>query len=208
MLEWLAESRPGAKLTKELKRVAAVKQNYVHLCHVVRMYLDAELKDDRESFRQVAEKLSATVLGQAWLGLEVAAIGESSPTPYSHDSSTPPTPRQLRPLLMDAGVDEFREALERHRLTIPKSPIYDSSMTMGSLLYELVENDRLKDAQAIHRYAQSIDIDGVSTLRFLGYMSQLVKNMDQARHFLTIAMEIDPEDPETLRKLKELGEGE
>jgi hypothetical protein len=72
------------------------------------------------------------------------------------------------------------------------------------LLYDLLEQERLQDARQLNTYAQGIDVDGLSTLRFLAFMSQLVSKPERARRYLEAALQIDPNDEESQRKLDEL----
>lgn len=185
-------------------RDADVQRLYVELCEAVRLFLVAELTGERAPFEARCANYATNALGGLDPCVEFAARGDTGAPPYDTTSDRPPTPRQLRGLLDQAGVDGLIGILERHLSDEPRSPPYTSGMLMGSLLYDLALSEQLDDARTLHAWLAPHGVNGVGTLRFLAFMSTLGQRTDRARHLLEVARDIDPADLLTLEELRKL----
>lgn len=201
VIQWLNEGRPDEKYKSDLERFTTVRDNYIRLCHITCDFLKSKLLNESDSFQSQAAKLSGIPLDRNQFGIQVIARGESQPTAWPIDSPTPPNPRQLLGIIDQHGVDKFCEVYEKFHDTHSDSPIYESSMLVCSLLCELMQQQRLDDAQKLHQTTKRLGADGVSTLRFLAFMSELTKKIDWERNYLEMAMAIDPNDKTTKEKM-------
>jgi hypothetical protein len=208
VLRWMVDERPDDELSKELQRSAVVNRNYVELCYAVRAYLNAQLNNQTAAFEQIKVELSQNDISEVTMCVQLARVGERGPPAYLLDSIAPPAPRQLGPLLAEVGVKRFCEILEEWRSEKPESPVYHGTMIAGSILYDLVEQNRLSDARTLNTYTQGIGVDGLSMLRFLAQMSRLTGKQEQSRHFLEVVLAIDPNDSDAQKKLQELDSDE
>jgi pimeloyl-ACP methyl ester carboxylesterase len=204
MLQWMAEDQPTAQITKELRRLPAVTSTFAELCQIARTFLDAYLKNEPGTYQALARSYPATPKDRHQLALEILAPGAQAVQAFDTSSSLPPTPRQLIALAHSLRGEDFRTLLQRFHKTHRQNPMFENPMLMCSILYELVETNRLEDAQELHQVAKRLNVNGVGTFRFLAYMSQLGRNYDRARNMLQVALQIDPEDETTLKKIEEL----
>ena len=207
VLKWMGEDALSEELQKELKRAEKVERLYVQTCQATQAWLDLQLQQQLDAFEQLAKDYSKTQLGEDQLAVEFVPVGVSQADAYQEDSHVAPTPRQLYRLASEVSIDRITRILEQHREQSAESPVYQSNMLMCSLLYDLLEQDRLEDARRLNAYAQAIGVDGVSTLRFLAFMSKLGSHNERARHFLERALLVDPNDEESKQLLKELEGG-
>lgn len=208
LLGWLDSAHPDPARTDDLSRAEAVQAHYVALAQAVRSFLDAELRGERAPFEALCAGLATHALGGADLVVEQAAIGATEPPAYDRRAGRPPTPRQLRPLLDEVGVDALGDLLREGYEVNPTSPIYSSNMLVGSWLHDLVTAGRLEEARAVRRIFSEYDVDGLGTLRFLARMSGLLGRPERAREILEVAAAIDPDDELTRARLAELGVSE
>ncbi len=200
--------RPDAATTSAVARRDEVRRLYRSLCESVRQFLDAELRDDRAGFDAFVEAASARPLGGPDACAQVAPPGDRGVPAWSADAGRAPSPRELTPLLATGGADALLAALDAHVDDEPRAPVYGSTMIAGSLVYDLAVEDRLDDARALHAWYARHDVDALSALRFLAFMSRLTGADGRARHYLRVALDVAPDDPATLEKLAELdGDG-
>ena len=190
----LGASSADPELQHELDRAQVVRARYEELCETVVLFLDAYLREDQAGFQDRARAYGETVLGGDALHLERAAPGASGPTPYDRESAAPPTPRQLPRLLREQGVASTLEVLERFSSHEPKTPIYSSTMIMGSLLYELTSLDRVDDARLLLEGFRKYEPAALSLFPFLASMSEWGGKTERALHYLRYANALDPLD--------------
>ena len=81
-------------------------------------------------------------------------------------------------------------------------------MLFGSLLFELCRADQVDDARFLHETGLTLKIDGLSTLRFLAFMSQLGSRKERAIEYLAAALQVSPSDEAAQQKLAELQESD
>ncbi len=203
ILERLQAKRPDEGRAKELSGAPEVRQRYAELCHLLRLYLDKHLKGEPRPYAEASRSVLSTALGEG-LAMIVAPVGNSGAPPYSEEQLGPLTPRQIMSFVEQTPIEQVIAVLDESREESPNNPVYWSPMIMGSLLYELVQDDRLADAQQLHERAMEFPVNGVWNLGFLALMSQYGGRLDRARHFLEIAEQIAPEDSGTASKLEAL----
>ena len=185
-------------------RAPTVRANHRELCDSVRLWLDAKLLGRSSDWWARAAGYELMLPGRSGLTLESADTGETASAAWSSGSGRAPTPRQLLPLIARAGIDETRRVLQRFEDDEPQSPVYTSSMLIGSLLYDLTEVGRLDDARELYAYYRRVHQDPLSALRFLARFRARPGRMEEACHYLEVALQIDPLDARAAELLREL----
>ena len=206
VLERRAARDPGATPSAAADRAAPVRREYAALGELVRLFLDAHLRGAPAPLAARLEPLRATALGGPDLHAESAPRGQAGPEPYDEASDRPPSPRQLGPLLAERGAAATVAVLERFRDREPRSPVYTSSMLMGSVLYELVEADRREEARALHAFAVELNPNVLGALVFLADVQVLLGRPEAALPLLQAALSLDPELERAAERLRELRE--
>ena len=188
-----AGDAPGPEDAKELARRPDVLGQYVALCEFVRRFLDAHLLDEGEA--PDASDADA-------LAVQVVPVGVEGPPPYDPRGDVAPTPRQLWTLADALGVEGTIAVLERFRETDPEHPMYDSTMLTGSVVYELFVAGREDEARVLYRWFSAVPLDLRGFFGFLATISEMMQWSDRARHFLEVALELDPEASEIAERLR------
>lgn len=211
VLAWLNEERPSEEYRESLNRAGMLNGYYVTLCHSIVAWLNGRLNDQSGDFQVLADEYSRHAASNAGIGLQSVVAGTTGADPYSETDPAPPLPRQLSPLLNRIGAERFCEILKQRQGRHADHPVYKSSMIYGSLLHDLVVEQRIEEARVLGRYGKEIGCDGMSTLRFLALMSRLTHKPDQARYYLETVLAIDPDDSlarESLEELRATEDGE
>ncbi|MEM7203675.1 MAG: hypothetical protein AAF628_25650 [Planctomycetota bacterium] len=205
---WLQEARSdseGAEArARDVAREPDVVRLFVETCEAARLFLDAELCGARGPCDARWAAWAKNALGGAAPRVALAPAGQAGPAPYDPSAGGPPSPRQLRQVMAQRGVEGLIASLESHRDREPQSPVYDSTMLWGSVLYDLAATERLDDAKALHAWLAEIGVDGTSALRFLARMEVMSKRNDRAQDMLRVALSINPKDARALQKMAEL----
>jgi hypothetical protein len=128
------------------------------LFQFVKAFLDAELKGDGAERDRLATEHAALADDGSRPHVEHAPAGSKGPVPYEPDSESPPTPRQLRPLLAAEGIQTTLEVLRRVHENAPHHPIFDVQLAYG-WTYELAVDGKLEAARALHEFFREIDPD-------------------------------------------------
>lgn len=128
------------------------------LFQFVKAFLDAELKGDATERDRLAKELAPFSDDGSKPHVEHAPAGSKGPAAYEPDSESPPTPRQLRPLLAAEGIQTTIEVLRRVHESQPHHPIFDTPLAFG-WTFELAVDGRLDDARALHEFFREIDPD-------------------------------------------------
>jgi dienelactone hydrolase len=138
--------------------VARTRACHEALFQFVRAFLDAELRSDRKELDRLAKEHAPLAADGSAPHVEHAPVGDKGPFPYEPDSDTPPTPRQLRPLLAAEGIQTTLEVLRRVHESAPHHPIFDTQLAYG-WTYELAVDGKLEEARALHDFFKEIDPD-------------------------------------------------
>jgi hypothetical protein len=182
----------------EVVKVEWARAHYRVLCECVLQFLDATLSG-REGF---AARLTGT---HPWTPTTPCLVhvprGVSAPEPYDPGSDAPPTPRQFVRLLMRPGVEEACLVLERFCESAPPSPIYTDVMLAGSMLYSMIKDRRHHDAARYYAELKKVPLD---VLRWFAETSEDEDEPEQARHFLSVAHSLDPDDADIAAKLRSM----
>lgn len=198
-LERRADADPA-----ERARAPGVRATYAAVCELVRLFLDAHLRDEPTDFDARIEACAAAPLGGDALGAELVPVGVSEPPTFDPQGVTPPTPRQFRVLFERSGAEEACAVLRRYREATPRSPIYSSTMLTGSLLYELATSGRAAEARILFAGLREIGLDSLSLFDFLIGVSLLQGWTETAQGFVRVARELDPEDARFVEREREL----
>jgi hypothetical protein len=187
----------------DAERIRVVRARYERECADVRLFLDAVLRDRPAEFEKRTAELERNVPGGGEPWVERAPRGTAGPPPWDPASDRPPTARQLGPLLASAGAAGTCEILARFREREPQSPIYDSTMAWGSLLFVLIDGGREDEARTLYGCLRPL------MPRLLGlftFASDILRARDpeDARRILRAALLLEPEDEELLRRAAEL----
>ena len=188
----------------DAKRIPAARARYETLCADVRLFLDAALRGDEAAFAARMDELARHPLGGPEPCVERVPRGTDGPPPYDPASDEPPTPRQLGPLIQSAGAESTAAILARFQEREPRSPIYDSSMLTGSLLFTLVEGGQESDARALHAYLRTIRPEVLGLFTFAIDVSRAVGRVEDARRFARAGLTLEPENAELQSRAREL----
>lgn len=173
-----------------------IMARYEGLVTVVLRFLDAQLKDDDAALSSLSAEFGSATLGGSEPHIEHAPAGSTSAPPYSPATSGPPTPRQLRPLIERAGVEETIRILRRWAEAGMEAPVVDEPTFATALLWEYVLADRLEEARSLYRYFSEVHPNIIG--EFLRWYDRFTVfgAEETAREWLDIARTLDPEHPE------------
>jgi hypothetical protein len=189
-LDWLAAR--GSE--EDPAHSVRVRANHAELRACVRLFLDAKLKGDAKAWEARVAELRTAVPGSDGLQVELAPRGVSGPEPWPEDSSVPPTPRQFRRIVLEQGSAAACGVLARFDDFRPRSPIYTIEMLAASLLYELESAHGVEAARPLYAAWRQRELAVLSVYTFLADISRMQAKPEQARAFLRLATELDPED--------------
>jgi pimeloyl-ACP methyl ester carboxylesterase len=188
----------------DAEHVRSLRARYDAECADVRLFLDAELRGQRAPFVARIAELKSNPLGGPDPCIERVPRGVHGPPPYDFASGRPPTPRQLAPMLHVIGAEHTCAVLARFQDREPRSPIYQSTMVLGSLLFALVESGKEDEARTLHAYARSVLPEVLSLFTFATEVTRAGGHVDDARRIVHAALVLEPENEEFLRIAREL----
>ena len=188
----------------DLERIRLLRARYDAECDVVRLFIDSVLHERTEVLAARLLELEGNTLGGPEPCVERVPRGTNGPAPYDLESDRPPTPRQLGPLLCSAGAERTCAVLARFRDAEPKSPIYDSSMVCGSLLFALVDAGEEDDARTLYACLQTLLPEVLTLFTFASDITRTAGRPEDARRLLRAALVLEPEDEELQRRAAEL----
>jgi len=200
----LARGRTVDGTPADRTRIPAARARYETLCADVRLFHDAALGGDEPAFAARAEELARHPLGGPEPRIERVPRGTDGPPPYDPASDEPPTPRQLGPLIQSVGAESTAAILARFQERQPRSPIFDSSMLTGSLLFTLVEGGQESEARALHAYLRTIRPEVLGLFTFAIDVSRAVGRVEDARRFARAGLVLEPENAELQSRAREL----
>jgi len=198
-LDWLAARDADAAQAER------VRANHAALCERVRLFLDAELKGEAAGWSACVAHDRASPPGGDGPSVELAARGASGPEPWKTDADVPPTPRQFRRVVLEQGAEAACAVLARFDAYRPQSSLYTGTMLGASLLFELREAKGAEAARALYGAWKERSLAVLGTYQFLADIARMQGKPEQARAFLRLAHELDPEDSavnEALRALE------
>ena len=181
-----------------------ILREYVALCEYVRLFLDAHLRSEDKAFGVRTSEYVSTPLGKPSFHVEHVPRGTDGPEAFAIDGEQGPTPRQLRPLIDELGIERAITVLAAHQGGEPRSPIYSSTMLTGSLVFELYEEGRRDDARLLYEYFRDVPVNVMGNLSFLTDLSEWSGRRDRALRFLRVATFLDPEDLALAARLDKL----
>lgn len=199
-----ASNAPAAEELEQ--RARTIRRGYTQCVEYQRLFLDARLKRDGPAAERLARMYRDTELGGPEPHVELAAAGDGAPEPHDPESSLPPTPRQVRPLIAAVGAAETLEILARSRAEHPDAPVYDEQFAYA-LLLELVLRRRLEEALLLAPFFLELHPNLLSSFTWW-----VERSRDEPRYAdfciaaLRTARLLAPEDPVLERELAELEE--
>lgn len=188
----------------ELESAPVKEEYYLALLSEIREFVDSSLNGRLSASVKRAPDESGAVDHQHEIAFQFVEKGKTQARSYNSEMKRPPYPREVRQVIQDYGVERFCEWLLEYSTTHSNNAVYENQMLFGSLLYELGKDGEIGAGRQLHQTGMKLDINGVSTLRFLALMSRLSSKNERARKYLEIALQIAPDDEETKAKLAEL----
>ena len=132
---------------------------------------------------------------------------DRSITPQEN-GDTPPTPRQFRRLLREAGMDQTCEVLRRFRDRPAEVALFGDNMATGSTVLDLLLDGRTEDAVILCDGLRELGRDPVPLIGFLAQMAHMSKRTELERLYLKAAVQLAPDDEDLTRRLQALETGE
>ncbi len=143
-----------------------------------------------------------TTLGKA-IHVEFAPAGTAAAPAYSPDSSVPPTPRQLRPLLASHGATGTADLLRRLHRTHPDAPVFHSTCGFA-LVFELVARGRIDAAREVGAVWRDLVPEFTRELDVIARWYADEGSTEFASACLEALLVVDPENDGARRRLSEL----
>lgn len=181
-----------------LNDCARVEHGYGELCKAVGLFFTTTLKGTPN-----ASKVAALTAGRPRpdrVHLEISQPGESGPPEYLLSDKLPPTPRQLRPVLKNKGVDKVAEIIRKFKAMKDVEPIYHGTFAFA-LLYELVSKGRTDDAKTLLIAYRSAKIAVAETFLAWGTLARIVKRPKLELDLYQKLLSIDPGNKEAGKRL-------
>lgn len=188
----------------DAERFDEAHASYTALCEYILAFLNAELRNDRATLDELTATYSATKLGSPSPHVEIVNASETAPPPYDLNADTFPTPRQFARLFATSSMTDICNLFERFADDEPRSPIYSSSMLISSLLFELLEQDRIDEAREFYTCARKRNSFLMGTFVFLADMCRMNHKPESARRMLETAQLLEPDDADVADRLKQL----
>lgn len=182
-------------------RDAATRRRGFEQCtDYIRLFLDARLKQSTTARELLASLYRRPPAGGELAHAEFVPVGTTTAAPYPDRSSTPPSPRQVRPFLREHGPEALLEIYERFRVSHPAAPLFHQQFAYA-LLYELVatgkEDQAALLAPAFHAWYPGL----VGTYLWWTGRSSGDRYRDYRRYALKTARLLEPDNQEVARRL-------
>ena len=197
-----------SQLSQQLRRgdqaeADSKEHHYRQLCETIRSFLQSGGQRQTTDLNAGPAEDGAAHDSRSNGAVQVVLPG-TGPTANYTNLDRPPYPREIRSAIASHGVEAITRLLEAKMKTHADNPVYGNQMLFGSLLFELGADGRIAEAQRLHQCCSTLDIDALSTLRFLAFMSRLQGKDDLAAEYLQLALKISPDDQKSREKLDEL----
>jgi hypothetical protein len=179
-----------------------VANRYAEVCNAVVVFFNRKLKGDSLQWNSLRNQVNRNSFGKG-ISIEHMSIGQSS---YSTNLSglEPPTPRQMKFLILDGKIDTATQLLESYWTKDSLAPVYDPSVAYALILHLLAVDTR-KALQVYKVYGKLIgekDIDELfifwARITELRFSTQEAKKLHDALYLL------NPDNPEKVKHLIDL----
>lgn len=184
--------------------LAKVNAGYRSSCEYILRFLEAELKGDAPAKEALNTQLRRTKLG-AEPHVEFVPLGRTGPDAFPENNSTPPTPRQLHDFLRREGSEKTIGLLKQFRKTAPDAPIFHDNFEMY-LVFDLLDDGRIKDAQAFRDYYREKGLDVEKYLLESARIFHKRGANNLAKSFFRRLLLLEPANQEAAEALKQLSE--
>jgi hypothetical protein len=196
----LLEPPPDTYIVPRARRRA-----FADLCAYVRCFLDVHLAG------RPGEELAALdgVYRESWLGgvaphVEHVPRGTDGPEPFEPSGHRLVTPRQFARILRDEGVEAALVSPLRGPDFHLKSEVLRSSMLMGSLLRDLVQEGREDDARRLYAGLEALGARPLSVFPFQADMAELLGRPERGIDALRTYLVFEPDDADVRARLEAL----
>lgn len=201
----LADPKQTAEARAEQKaELAKVNAGYAALCEYILRFLEAELKGDAPAKEALSTLLRSTRLG-AEPHVEFVPPGRTGPDAFTENGTAPPTPRQLHEFLRREGSEKTIGLLKQFRKTAPDAPIFYDNFEMY-LVFDLLDDGRIKDAQAFRDYYREKGLNVEKYLLESGRIFHKRGGNSLAKSFFRRLLLLEPANQEAVEALKQLSE--
>lgn len=170
---------------------AAVRAGYDELCRAVRLFLDAELRDEPDARAALRSRWADAAPGESPVVAEFAAAGEGPPA-YDESLGLPPTPRQMAALLDGKDASRVGELLERFGDHPRARPFTETEFAL-SVMFQLVHEGREDEARSLLGHFPTPDAEILRVLGAMGNMYRRVGATHLAERFDRVVEALEPE---------------
>lgn len=193
-----AETRAREKAELDKSRAG-----YQALCEYILRFFAAKLKGDAAAKEFLAKQYRDSKIGDDAPHVEYMPIGRIGPDAYRESSTTPPTPRQLRPYLKEHGSEKTIALYRKFRKDFAAHPIFSQNFELF-LVSDLLDRSKTADAIAFRDYFRESDLDCDKI--FLAIANNYHKSglMKPATIFYQRMLQLDPSNREAAERLTEI----
>lgn len=170
---------------------AAVRNGYDELCRAVRLFLDAELRDDPEARAALRSRWADAGPGESPVFAEFAAAGQGPPV-FDETIGLPPTPRQMASLLDSDDAARVGELLDRFGDHPRARPFTETEFAI-SAVFQLVHEGREAEARGLLGHLPTPDAEILRVLGAMGNMYRRVGATHLAERFDRVVEALEPE---------------
>lgn len=202
------KSKDSAKIKKLEEELRLAQSGNEALCQYLSNFFDAYLKNDQNSKNYLLDKYQNNSFSSPEPKVELLSRGVTEPPKYDLNSKVSPSPRQLRFVVAEHGVDQTASLLRRFSSESKTSPIYKREFVY-SFLDELMESKK-EDGLALFKvYEEIIPAFGkIITRSFISWGKIFLEDgaEEKALSSFRKALFLDPANTEAAAKIKEIEE--